>query len=304
MVGSEATRNQDVSDCWKKMCNSKAKGGMGFRNLQAFNLAMLAKQVWRILSNPNSLVARVLKDRYVPMSYVLNAKLGNSLSYSWRSIHKHHSSLEVIRKGTRWRVGNGKLIHIWEDKWLPTPSTYKVISPPNNNPEFPMVSSLIDPTTKWWKVDMLRATFLLFEAKTILRIPLSHNLPEDKIIWLGNSCGKFTVKGAYHIAHKLVEAKDEGECSSRDPYKPLWKKLWHLNIPAKVKIFAWRVCVNELPTKENINIRGINNSKDCPIYGIKPENTTHALLNCEFTTFVWKMWLENPLSTQNDELTF
>ena len=105
------------------MCNPKARGGLGFRNLKAFNLAMLAKQAWRILNNPSSLVARVLKARYFPTGNLLNAKLGSSPSYSWWSIH---SSLEVIRRGTRWRVGNGKQIHIWEDRWLPTPSTYKL----------------------------------------------------------------------------------------------------------------------------------------------------------------------------------
>ena len=46
------------------MCKSKMNGGIGFRNLQAFNLAMLAKQGWRLISNPNSLVAQIYKARY------------------------------------------------------------------------------------------------------------------------------------------------------------------------------------------------------------------------------------------------
>ena len=50
--------------------------------------------------------------------------------------------------GSRWRVGNGRRIHIWEDKWLPTPTTYKVISPPRDFGDFPMVSSLIDKDSK------------------------------------------------------------------------------------------------------------------------------------------------------------
>ena len=94
---------------WKRMCISKGYGGMGFQNLRAFNQDMLAKQAWGILSNPTSLVTRVLKSKCFSIGDVLNAKLGSLPSYSWRSIH---SSLEVIKNGSRWRVGNGKLIHI------------------------------------------------------------------------------------------------------------------------------------------------------------------------------------------------
>ena len=87
---------------WRKMFMSKAQGGMGFHNLQAFNLAMLAKQAWHILNNPNSLVVHIYKARYFPYSNIMGANLRYNPSYAWRSIY---NSLEVIRKGTRWRVG-------------------------------------------------------------------------------------------------------------------------------------------------------------------------------------------------------
>ncbi len=87
------------------MCKSKVHGGMDFRNLQAFNLAMLAKQEWRMLTNPNSLMGRVFKAKYFPHDEVFNSnKKESNPSYAWRSIH---NSLEVIKRGIRWRVGNG-----------------------------------------------------------------------------------------------------------------------------------------------------------------------------------------------------
>ena len=161
------------------MCRSKLQGGMGFRIIQAFNLAMLAKQGWRILTNPDSLMARVFKVKYFPFDDVLNFKKGSNPSYAWRSIH---NSLKVIRRGIRWRVGNGRRIHIWDDRWLPTPTTYKVISPQANYGDFPVVSSFIDNDTRWWKVDVINATFLPREVSTILKIPLNDNLPEDCLI--------------------------------------------------------------------------------------------------------------------------
>ena len=94
------------------MCKSKLEGGMRFCDLYAFNLAMLAKQGWRMLENPTSLMARMYKARYFPNGDILNASIGNNPSYAWRSIHK---SIEINQQGTRWRVGNGKTIHIWDD---------------------------------------------------------------------------------------------------------------------------------------------------------------------------------------------
>ena len=195
---------------------------MGFRNLQAFNLAMLAKQGWRILTNPNSLMAQVYKAKYFPHDEVLNSKKGSNPSYAWRSIH---NNLEVIRKGTSWRVGNGQRIHIWDDKWLPTPTTHKVISLQTDFKDFPMVYSLIDNDTKWWKVDVVRIIFLPVEANTILKTPLSYNLPEDSLIWIGNKRDTFIVKSAYHIATSLVDSDEDGESSSSNARTSLWKRI-------------------------------------------------------------------------------
>ena len=73
-----------------------------------------------------------------------------------------------------------------------------------------MVFSLIDPVFRWWKTEVVRALFLPFKVDLILKIPLSHNLLEDKLIWIGNKRGEFTVKSAYFVATKLLNTRDEG----------------------------------------------------------------------------------------------
>lgn len=99
---------------WRKMVGPRACGGLGYKALQEFNLAMLAKQGWRLMTCQDSLVYSVLKAKYFPNSSFLEADIQscNSPSYTWRSIMKAQFSL---REGCRKRVGNGSGISIWRD---------------------------------------------------------------------------------------------------------------------------------------------------------------------------------------------
>jgi hypothetical protein len=73
---------------WDKMAFPKERGGLGFRHFRMFNMAMVAKQGWHFITNPNSLVARIFKARYFPWSSLIESNLGNNPSFTWRSIWK------------------------------------------------------------------------------------------------------------------------------------------------------------------------------------------------------------------------
>jgi hypothetical protein len=57
---------------WEKMTMLKEKGGVGFRDLQKFNQALLGRHAWRLLERPDSLCARILKSKYYPNADLLD----------------------------------------------------------------------------------------------------------------------------------------------------------------------------------------------------------------------------------------
>ena len=142
---------------WKKLCTPKDRGGMGFRDLKDFNLALLAKQGWRILKNQNSLVYRVFKAKYFAQCSFWEAQVGRRPSYAWRSIM---AAREVLERGSKWSIGNGEQVRIWKDRWIPSPSSFKVASPRSPHSEDVLVATLIDKERRGWDVSKVRSTFM------------------------------------------------------------------------------------------------------------------------------------------------
>ena len=77
---------------------------------------------------------------------------------------------EVIKEGYRWVIGNGRNVHIWNNRWILVAEIYKVMSPKvpiNRGGE--MVSSLLDEERGVWNINLVRNTFLPHEADKIGR---------------------------------------------------------------------------------------------------------------------------------------
>ncbi|XP_042944602.1 uncharacterized protein LOC122278481 [Carya illinoinensis] len=239
---------------WDKMGENKKNGGMGFRDIDVFNRAMLAKQGWMLQTNVESLAARIFKEKYFSKSQFIDAKIGYKPSFIWRSLL--HAQ-DLVKAGMVWRVGNGKSISIWNNKWLPNGSDFKVRSPINTLPADSKVSSLIFEDLHCWNERLVGDMFSKEEAAQICSIPLSWHGEEDRILWGFTKDGRFSVRSAYHLGN------DMGRSRLGNALKGI------------------------LPTRQNLVQRKIIEDATCNICHGDVETVCHVLWSCPAASDVW-----------------
>jgi hypothetical protein len=173
--GDDENSNKMHWYAWWKLCYPKNDGGMGFRDFHSFNLAMLAKQGWRLITDPESLCARVLRAKYYPNGDILKAGPKTGSSFTWQSIL---AGLTTLKRGLIWRVGTGEKINIWRDPWIPS-SPSRTVIPPRGATIYTKVSDLIDPVTETWDEPLLRSLMSVVDVERILEIPINHQGFDD-----------------------------------------------------------------------------------------------------------------------------
>ncbi|KAL0415244.1 UNVERIFIED_CONTAM: Methyltransferase-like protein 22 [Sesamum latifolium] len=187
------------------------------------------------------------RERYFPNSTILEAKLGNNPSFTWRSII---ATKDIIKRGARWRVGTGQNINIWTDPWIPRSFCFKVVL----------------------------HTFLPMDSDAILGIPTSRFGQVDKWVWHHTDNGLFSVRGAYFIAKEIEEEPHARPSSNRIDCN--WNFIWNVVIRSKIQMFAWKACFNAIPTAKNLETRLGYSISCCPHCGEQQEDIGHVLLKC------------------------
>ncbi|XP_075074403.1 uncharacterized protein LOC107830363 [Nicotiana tabacum] len=199
---------------WKGLCKRKEDGGLGFREVQNFNLAMLAKTTWSLLTRPEALVSRIYKARYFPIGDLLSATVGNNPSYVCGSLC---AGLQVLEGGCVRCIGDGRTTKIFHTPWLPSEQLQVIQSVCNNGMEEMVVSELIYEETRTWSEVKLETVFNAQEIELIQKIPLSSTLEQDKWMWLFDPKGMYTVRGGYmrlydQVRHEIEHPKTVEHC--------------------------------------------------------------------------------------------
>lgn len=264
----------------------KQIGRMGFRCFRDFNDALLAKQCWWIILDPDSLWAQVLKAWYFPHCSFLEAKRGGRASWGWSSLLVGR---DVLLQGAHWQIMNGINVRLWQDMWIPS----VLWGHPTSISEAPVsrnmrVGTLISGTSRNWDIDFLKPFISPEDWNVILDTGIGDPLLEDRLVWPCNRNGIYTVRSGYNWK-KACSMPFAGRATSSSSSIPthVWKAIWKLATPPKIGNFMWRALHRALATMDVLFKRHCSPSPLCPICHAHDESVEHLLLLCPWVEPIW-----------------
>ncbi|WZZ80689.1 uncharacterized protein LOC106373353 [Brassica napus] len=274
---------------WAKLSKPKKLGGLGFRDIQLFNKALLAKQSWRVLTNPDCLLSRVLRGKYCHNASFLTVKAQASCSHGWRGI-LHGRDLLAPNIGKA--IGDGMCTRVWKDAWIRTDTLSCPMGPANEEVIDLFVSDLLLRGSGEWNKPKIRQ-LLPGYAETILCMRPSRLGAEDKWVWTLNNSGAYSTKSGYYEAvkqqnqegeqHGIIQGNQQNRLHNFN-----WNKhIWSVKTAPKIQVFLWKIIQDALPLGMALQRRGIlTHPVTCARCGA-PESADHLFLHCRFARQVW-----------------
>jgi hypothetical protein len=82
--------------------------------------------------------------------------------------------------------------------------------------------------------------------------------------------------------------EEQASSSAGQLVEKQWSSLWNTKVPAKVKVFLWRLAKHSLPTNDVRAKRRMAEGDQCQLCGAA-DSWRHALLDCTMSRCVWAL---------------
>ncbi|XP_013613645.1 PREDICTED: uncharacterized protein LOC106319796 [Brassica oleracea var. oleracea] len=246
---------------------------------------------WRLITNPECLLAKVLLGKYCHKTPFLKVSASTAISHGWRGILLGR---DLLFKHLGKAVRNGESTSVWKDSWIHPKTNLRPIGPVLLKDNDLMASDLLTRETKEWNASLIDNLFPDLKDH-ILSLRPSVLGARDSVIWPLHKSGKYSVKSGYY---STFVSPTESALVSEDTCD--WKHLiWSQHLSPKLKYFLWKIGYDALPTGRNLQRRGLLTNTNCIRYGAV-EIVEHIFFHCQFAIEVWS---NGPWNCQVDTTT-
>ncbi|XP_071714436.1 uncharacterized protein [Rutidosis leptorrhynchoides] len=259
---------------WNEVCRPKVKGGLGIKNLHTWNIALMSKHAWNIVSDKNSIWAKWVKKVKLKKRNFWDFKAAVDSCWSWKKIMQNR---ELIAKFIVKRIGNGSHTSAWFDNWHPVGPLCKFIGYRDlyeaGFKKNEMVADIV--VNGDWKVpDLWKIKF-----KEIFDFPTPVLIADrvDMCLWKSRSgkTSNFTVKCAWQDL-------------SEDWANVNWAKLvWFSQCIPRHSFITWVALHGKLRTQDKYMRVESNNDLRCPFCKLCKDSHSHLFFDCDYPRAVW-----------------
>uniref|UniRef100_A0A8I7B9N1 Reverse transcriptase domain-containing protein n=1 Tax=Hordeum vulgare subsp. vulgare TaxID=112509 RepID=A0A8I7B9N1_HORVV len=259
---------------WTRVCRSKAKGGLGVKDLRKQNISLLAKWWWK-LEKKKGLWQDIVKAKYLRRTSVAKVKQKAIDSPYWKNILKVK---EHYMAGRGVVLKKGNIASLWLD------DLGENILLKDRYPD--LFEICLD---KECTVDKVESMNHLTSFRRRLSPAMLQKWDEMKKYVLDKICGDKNDE----VYSKLDNSR---EYSTKSMYRWLerilagahYNWIWGTKIPLKIQIFLWQLFQNSILTRDNTRKRQWHGDPKCSFCD-ELESAQHLFFGCSVAKIVWRM---------------
>ncbi|KAF7810079.1 ribonuclease H [Senna tora] len=254
-------------DCAELVKNSWKGGSIGDDPAQKLNFLAENLKVWN--KSTFGHVGKKIKNLQQQISDFYNSSGPSADVNHLRSLQ---SQLDAV-------------LEVFIDNWIPNFAPSEILNRCIRYCPNLLVFTLISNSGEW-NHEAISVFFPPNVANSILSIPLARSPKDDSWFWSLTPNGFYSVKSGYKEIRKEKIAQLQDSFFLQ--FSGVWKRIWKVQLPAKIKFFLWRLCREILPVCTNLVSRGVDVDPRCPVCSGGAEETIgHAILFCDQLQSLW-----------------